>query len=94
MTLLKKSVEGKRFDSRLVEKNVRRGVVSNSDVKSYVDSLPDDSANAVWVAIDEIDEASARVPADILAEANQRRAKFFGSVTSKPAQPEYYNSGE
>jgi hypothetical protein len=61
MTLLHEAVLAKKNDVRMVERNVNRGVTSQADVDSYVKSLPDDAANAEWIAIDTLagDESGA-----------------------------------
>jgi hypothetical protein len=52
MALLHEAVEKKKMDTRMVERNVNRGVISQADVDQAVKALPDDSENALWVAID------------------------------------------
>ncbi len=54
MALLHDSVDFKVLDTRLVERNVARGVISAEDVKKAVSQLPDDSENAEWVSIDSL----------------------------------------
>jgi hypothetical protein len=59
MALLHEAVEKKKMDTRMVERNVNRGVISQADVDAAVKALPDDAENATWVAIDSlIDDSS------------------------------------
>ena len=52
MTLLHEAVEQKKFDIRMVDRNVSRGLVSDEDAKKNVASLPDDADSAEYVAIE------------------------------------------
>lgn len=52
MTLLHESVEFKKLDVRMVERNVARGVLSSEDVEKAIKKLPDDGENADWVSIE------------------------------------------
>ncbi|MGE0615368.1 MAG: hypothetical protein AB7P04_06985 [Bacteriovoracia bacterium] len=52
MVLLDEAIAGKKFDTRLVEKNVNRSVVKSTDVDTFLKGLPDDSENATWVSLD------------------------------------------
>jgi hypothetical protein len=45
----------KIYDRRVVERYVKAGKISDSDLKSYMKSLPDESANADWVQLDLLD---------------------------------------
>ena len=56
MSLLHDSIISKKFDTRMLEKNLVRGMVSDKDVKAQVEQLPDDSANAIYINLDEIAE--------------------------------------
>jgi hypothetical protein len=56
MTLLHEAVDAKKLDSRVVERNVERGVVSAKDVEKSRKDLPDDSDNAEWVSIQSLNE--------------------------------------
>ena len=44
---LEKAVEEKKFDVRMVEKNIQRGVITAEDLKAKLDALADDKANAL-----------------------------------------------
>jgi hypothetical protein len=52
MALLHESVEKKKMDVRMIERNVTRGVISQSDVDQSLKSLPDDSENATHVSVE------------------------------------------
>lgn len=52
MTLLHKAFEDKKFDVRLVEKNISRGFVSVDDVQQSLEELPDDAENAEYISLD------------------------------------------
>ena len=56
MSLLHDSIINKKFDVRMVDKNLVRGVVSDKEVKAQAEQLPDDSENAVFINLDEIAE--------------------------------------
>lgn len=52
MTLLHEAVDAKKFDVRVVERNVTRGSVRLDDYQKSVNSLPDDSENAEYTSIE------------------------------------------
>ena len=52
MTLLKDATEAKKFDTRVVERNLSRGVTKAEDVEKTTKDLQDDSANAEYIAIE------------------------------------------
>lgn len=54
--LLVNAVQDKRFDLRVVERNVVRGLVSPDEVEKQLKSLPDDSANAERVSFESISQ--------------------------------------
>jgi hypothetical protein len=54
MALLDEAVESKKFDTRVVERNVQRGVVRPEDVQKSLSSLPDDAENATYVNIESL----------------------------------------
>ncbi len=54
MTLLNDSVENKKFDTRMVERNVARQVLSQDEVEKHLKKLPDDGENAEWISIESI----------------------------------------
>ena len=49
MPLLHDSVAEKKFDIRMVERNVHRGQLTAEEAEKQLKNLPDDAANAVHV---------------------------------------------
>jgi hypothetical protein len=56
MSLLHEAISEKKFDVRMLEKNLVRNVVSDKEVKSFIDQLPDDAENANFISLDEVAE--------------------------------------
>lgn len=56
MSLLNESIQNKKFDVRMVDKNLFRNVITDKDLKTHLEKLPDDSENAHYVNIEEIDQ--------------------------------------
>ncbi len=54
MTLLHEAVEAKKFDTRMVERNIARGVMSADDQDKNLKKLPDDAENAEYISIDSL----------------------------------------
>ncbi|HAR44306.1 MAG TPA: hypothetical protein DCS07_17030 [Bdellovibrionales bacterium] len=54
MTLLHEDVESKKYDVRVVERNVARGAISAADVDKNTQKLPDDAENADWVTLESL----------------------------------------
>ena len=54
MSLLHEAVEIKKLDTRVVERNVDRGVIQNKEVEKALKELPDDSGNAEYVNVEEL----------------------------------------
>ena len=52
MALLHPAVQEKKFDVRVVEKNLSRGAVTAEEVKKATDQLPDDAENAEWISVE------------------------------------------
>jgi hypothetical protein len=52
MTLLHEAVNAKKFDVRVVERNVQRGFIRAEDADKAAKDLPDDGDNAEWVNIE------------------------------------------
>ena len=48
------------MDTRVVERNVDRGVLAAKDVTSALKGLPDDAENAEYVAIDSLVDEDAK----------------------------------
>ncbi len=54
MTLLHDSIVTKKLDSRILERNIAKGVIQLSDVEKHLKSLPDDASNAEYVTLEEL----------------------------------------
>jgi len=57
MSLLHESIQEKKFDTRMLDKNLVRNVVADKDVKAHLEQLPDDSENAEYISIEELDDS-------------------------------------
>ncbi len=57
MSLLHESIQEKKFDTRMLDKNLVRNVVADKEVKAHLERLPDDSENATYVSIEELDDS-------------------------------------
>lgn len=53
-SLLKDGIDEKKFDVRMIEKNIFRNVITEKEVKQVVETLPDDSENAAFISLDDI----------------------------------------
>jgi hypothetical protein len=58
MSLLHESIQEKKFDVRMLDKNLVRNVISDKDLKTHLEQLPDDSENASYLNIEELKELS------------------------------------
>ncbi len=56
MTLLKNATEAKKFDTRVMERNIARGFTKPEDLEKFVKDLSDDSENADYISIESIAE--------------------------------------
>jgi hypothetical protein len=56
MSLLHDSIQEKKFDVRMLDKNLVRNVITDKEVKTHFEQLPDDSENADFVSIQDLDE--------------------------------------
>jgi len=56
MSLLHEAIHEKKFDVRMLEKNLVRKVVTDKEAKTFVEELPDDAANAEFISLDAIAE--------------------------------------
>ena len=54
MTLLHEAVDSKKFDTRVVERNLERGLIQPKDVEKAIKELPDDSDNADYTDLNEL----------------------------------------
>lgn len=52
MTLLHEAVDFKKLDTRVVERNVDRGVLNPKELEKSLKDLPDDSENAEYISIE------------------------------------------
>lgn len=52
MVLLYDSVDSKKLDVRLIERNINRGVLKPEELDEAIKNLPDDAENADWVNLD------------------------------------------
>lgn len=52
-TLLHKAVEDKKFDVRLIERSIERGLLKREDAKQFAERLSDDAENAEWINLEE-----------------------------------------
>ncbi|MBI4924588.1 MAG: hypothetical protein HY843_01575 [Bdellovibrio sp.] len=56
MTLLHESIKEKKYDVRILEKNLERGAVALEDIEKELKHLPDDAENAEWVSPERIED--------------------------------------
>jgi hypothetical protein len=56
MSLLHEAIQDKKFDVRMLERNLVRNVVTDKEAKTFIDSLPDDAENAAYISLDELNE--------------------------------------
>jgi hypothetical protein len=56
MTLLKDATENKKFDTRVMERNIQKNFIKSEDVEKLTQQLPDDSENAEYMSVDAIIE--------------------------------------
>lgn len=59
MSLLNESIQDKKFDVRMIDKNLFRNVIADKDLKTHLEKLQDDSENAQYVSIEELDQPKA-----------------------------------
>jgi hypothetical protein len=57
MSLLHDSIQEKKFDVRMLDKNLVRNVVSDKEVKTHLEQLPDDAENANYINIEELEQS-------------------------------------
>lgn len=57
MSLLHESIVEKKFDTRMLDKNLVRNVIADKEVKAHLEQLPDDSENAEYVSIEDLDDS-------------------------------------
>ncbi len=54
MTLLHEAVAAKKLDTRMVERNLARGVVTAQEADTHTKNLPDDAANAEYITLEAV----------------------------------------
>lgn len=54
MTLLHDAVEAKKFDVRVVERNLTRGLITTDELDKAGKKLTDDAEGGDWVSIDSL----------------------------------------
>jgi hypothetical protein len=54
MSLLNDAVQDKKFDTRVIEKNLSRSLVRQDEYDKFLKSLPDDAALADRISMDEL----------------------------------------
>jgi hypothetical protein len=54
MTLLHEAVDSKKFDVRVVERQIQRGQLKAEDHQKAVSQLPDDGGNAEWINVEQL----------------------------------------
>ncbi len=63
MALLHEAVGSKLMDTRMIERNIARGVMTAQAYQASVEKLPDDAENAEWVSINSfMDEDDDTLP--------------------------------
>jgi hypothetical protein len=60
MSLLHEAMNEKKFDSRLTERLVARGVMSSQELDTYLKTLPDDSENSDTVTLEDLERQERR----------------------------------
>ncbi len=63
MALLNESVNEKKWDVRMIERNLARGVVTSEELAQAVSALPDDSECADWVSLESLSEPAEEAAA-------------------------------
>jgi hypothetical protein len=70
MALLHEAVGSKKFDTRMIERNIARGVLSSQEHAENVAQLPDDAENAEWISVDSFIEEEPGEPKDAIMNGN------------------------
>jgi hypothetical protein len=58
MKLLREALEEKAFDLRLLDRNIRRGIIKTEDVKKMRADLEDDADLADYTSLDELEQSA------------------------------------
>jgi len=87
MSLLKDAIQKKKYDVRMIDQNLNRGVVKSSEVDQNISSLEDVSENVEWVNLEELADDSSQ--AQGAASSLESSTVVNGSVTdsSEENQP-------
>ncbi len=54
MSLLNDAVQDKKFDTRVIERNLSRNLVRQDEYNQFVKTLPDDAAHAEHISMEEL----------------------------------------
>ncbi len=54
MTLLKDAMDDKKYDSRIQERSLQKGILKAEELKKQTENLVDDAENAEYVSIETI----------------------------------------
>ncbi len=60
MSLLDQAILEKKFDTRILERNLNRGHIQTDEVEKSLKTLPDDAANAAWVNLETLAQETKR----------------------------------
>ena len=71
MALLHDSVDSKKLDTRMIERNINRGVISRQDYDVSITQLADDGENAEWVSIETLDQEGDK-------DSNGKNSRSYG----------------
>jgi hypothetical protein len=63
MALLHEAVHFKKFDTRMVERNINRGVLTAQEYSELLKTLPDDAEVAEWVSVESLADDGASIEA-------------------------------
>jgi hypothetical protein len=55
MALLNEAMADKKFDTRMIERNIQRGQLTQAEAEKIQKELPDDSANLEVVTMDDLE---------------------------------------
>ena len=55
MSLLHESILDKKFDTRMIERNLNRGQATDKELKAHIEAMPDDSENSIFISLEELE---------------------------------------
>jgi hypothetical protein len=61
MSLLHEAIDQKKFDTRMLDKNLQRNVITDKEVKTIEESLPDDAENADYISLEVLADPNTKV---------------------------------